>query len=177
MFQSGKIQSIARKLWHSHPRSPLQHHLSLRDEGTSQEAVSDQSPTLNISDVYISIIIIIASECPNNSLHFRAIGFPSNSRFSSVYPLNVFGDLKFASVCATGVWTRSNSPIWSLSRRACGDTRGFIWACLRWSDRRAPSRGRKAFPSKSRSDWAGNPSCWTPASSAWRRSERWHAPS
>uniref|UniRef100_A0A8C1ISB8 Serine/threonine-protein kinase n=1 Tax=Cyprinus carpio TaxID=7962 RepID=A0A8C1ISB8_CYPCA len=43
-------------------------------------AVSDQSPTLNISDVCISIIIIIiiiVSQCPNNSLHFRtSVFFP-----------------------------------------------------------------------------------------------------
>ncbi len=68
IYVSAKVknESTAQKLWHSHPRSPLQQHLSLRDEATSQEAVSDQSPTLNISDVYISIIII-ASQCPNNS--------------------------------------------------------------------------------------------------------------
>lgn len=93
MFQSVKNESTAQKLWHSHPRSPLQQHLSLRDEGTSQEAVSDQSPTLNISDVYISIII--ASQCPNNSLQTCASVFAWNSPFSSVYPLNVFRDLKF----------------------------------------------------------------------------------
>jgi len=62
--------------------------------------VSDQSPTLNISDVYISIV---ASQCQNNYFHFCAIDVPSNSRFPSVNPLSVFGDLKFASVCATGV--------------------------------------------------------------------------
>lgn len=147
---------------------------------SSQEAVSDQSPTLNISDVCISIIIIIiiVSQCPNNSLHFRASVFAWNSPFSSVYPLNDFRDLKFClslrNRCVNSI--KQPDPI-AVQAWLCVDTRGFIWACLRWSDRRAPSRGRKAFPSKSRSAWAGNPCCWTPASSAWRRSERWHAPS